>query len=56
MIDVSAMEIVGMLLLAAVVLRAAWLVTHPAAHHAVLRPAHWADQVDRAMHTTQHRA
>lgn len=56
MIHVSAMEIVGMLLLAAVVLRAAWLALHPAAHHAALRPARWADQVDRAMHTAEHRA
>jgi len=54
--DVSAIEIVGMLMLGLVVLRAAWLLTHPAVHHAALRPAHWANQVDRAMHTAQHRA
>ncbi|NYE38570.1 hypothetical protein F4692_003720 [Nocardioides cavernae] len=56
MIAVPAIEIVGMLLLALVLLRATWLALHPAAHHAALRPAHWAHQVDRAMHTAQHRA
>jgi hypothetical protein len=53
---VPAIEIVGMLLLAAMVLRAAWLAMHPAAHHAVLRPARWSDEVDRVLHTAQHRA
>lgn len=53
---VAAIQIVGMLLLAAMVLRAAWLATHPAAHHAVLRPARWSDEVDRVLHAAQHRA
>lgn len=52
----TAIEILGTLLLALVVLRAAWLAMHPAAHQAALRPARWSDAVDRAMHTAQHRA
>ncbi|SEC90120.1 hypothetical protein SAMN04489844_3217 [Nocardioides exalbidus] len=56
MIDVSAIEMVGLLALGLVVLRAAWLVAHPAVHHAALRPAHWATQVDRVLHTAEHRA
>jgi len=55
-IHVPAIEIIGLMVLGLVVLRATWLVAHPAVHHAVLRPAHWATRVDRAMHTAQHRA
>lgn len=51
-------ELVGMLVVGLVVLRAAWLATHPATHHAALRPAHWSREVDRVLHshTAQHRA
>ena len=56
MIVVPAIEMAGVLVLILVVLRAAWLATHPALHHAALRPAHWSREVDRALHTAQHRA
>lgn len=56
MIVVSAIELLGVLVVGLVVLRATWLVTHPAAHHAALRPARWSDKVDQALHTAQHRA
>lgn len=49
MSSVPAIELLGWLALAVVVLRAIWLLTHQAAHHAALRPVHWAQQVDRAM-------
>jgi hypothetical protein len=55
-IHVPAIEIAGLLMLGLVVLRAAWLVTHPAVHHAALRHAHWSREVDRVLHTAQHRA
>lgn len=53
----TAIELVGTLVLALAVLRAAWLAMHPAAHHAALRPAHWSREVDRVLggHTAQHR-
>lgn len=53
-----AIDVVGMLVLGLVVLRALWLAAHPAAHHAALRPAHWSREVERAMHPHpgQHRA
>ncbi|WP_210651649.1 hypothetical protein [Nocardioides sp. SYSU D00065] len=58
MIVVPTIELVGMLLLGLVVLRAAWLATHPAVHHAALRPARWSREVDRVLHGhhPQHRA
>ena len=58
MIVVPAIEMLGVLVLGLVVLRAAWLATHPAVHHAVVRPAHWSAEVDRALsrHTAKHRA
>ncbi|MDZ5661678.1 hypothetical protein HN031_18245 [Nocardioides sp. zg-1308] len=58
MIVVPAIELVGMLLLGLVVLRAAWLATHPALHHAALRPDHWSREVDRVLHQQhpRHRA
>ncbi len=56
MIVVSAIELVGMVVLAVVVLRAVWLATHPGLHHAALRPTHWSREVDRVLHTAQHRA
>jgi hypothetical protein len=55
-IVVPATELVGMLLLGLVVLRAVWLATHPAVRHAALRPARWSHEVDRVLHTGQHRA
>jgi hypothetical protein len=48
-IVVPAIELLGVLVLGLVVLRAAWLATHPAVHHAVVRPAHWSAQVDRVL-------
>lgn len=58
MIDVPAIEIVAMLMLAAVVLRAVWLVTHQSAHHAALQPARWSREVDRVLvgRPARHRA
>ena len=58
MIVVPAIELVGMLLLGLVVLRAVWLATHPAMHHAALRPAHWSAEFDRVMsrQPAKHRA
>lgn len=53
---VPTMEILATLLLAVVVLRAVWLATHPAVRHAALRPAHWSREVDRVLHSAQHRA
>ena len=52
----SAIELFGVVALGLVVLRAAWLVTHPAVHHAALQPARWSDEVDRALHAARHRA
>lgn len=58
MIHVPAIEIVAMLMLAAVVLRAGWLVTHQSAHHAALQPARWSREVDRVLvgRSARHRA
>lgn len=58
MIAVPAIELVGMVVLLVVVLRAAWLAMHPAAHHAALRPAHWSHEVDRVLsrNARHHRA
>lgn len=58
MIVVPAIELLGVLLLGLVVLRAAWLATHPAVHHAAMRPAHWSAEVDRVLSrgTARHRA
>lgn len=51
-------ELLGVLVLGLVVLRAAWLATHPALHHAAVRPAHWSAEVDRVLagHHPKHRA
>lgn len=58
MIVVPAIELLGVLVLGLVVLRASWLVTHPAVHQAVTRPAHWSAEVDRVLagHHPRHRA
>ena len=52
----SAIELFGVVALGLVVLRAAWLVTHPAVHHATRPPARWSAEADRARHTARHRA
>ena len=50
MIVVPAIELLlGMLVVGLVVLRAAWLVMHPAAHHAMQGAGYWSAQTDRVM-------
>jgi hypothetical protein len=57
-IVVPAIDLLGVLLLGLVVLRAAWLATHPAVHHAAVRPARWSAEVDRVLSrgAARHRA
>jgi hypothetical protein len=57
-IVMPAIELLGVLLLGLAVLRAAWLATHPAVHHAAMRPAHWSAEVDRLLSrgSAKHRA
>ncbi len=43
----AAIDLLGVLVLVLVVLRASWLATHPSVHHAAMRPAHWSAEVDR---------
>jgi hypothetical protein len=55
---VPAIDLLGVLVLGLVVLRASWLATHPSVHHAAMRPAHWSAEVDRLLnrHPAKHRA
>ena len=57
-IVVAAIDLLGVLVLGLVVLRASWLATHPSVHHAAMRPAHWSAEVDRVLsrHPAKHRA
>jgi hypothetical protein len=57
-IVVAAIDLLGVLVLGLVVLRASWLATHPSLHHAAMRPTHWSAKVDRAVnrHPAKHRA
>jgi hypothetical protein len=55
---VPAIELLSVLVLGLVVLRASWLATHPSVHHAAMRPAHWSAEVDRMLscQPAKHRA
>ena len=58
MIVVPATELLGVLVLGLVVLRASWLASHPSLHHAAMRPARWSAEVDRVLsrQPAKHRA
>jgi hypothetical protein len=57
-IVVPATELLGVLVLGLVVLRASWLAAHPSVHHAAMRPARWSAEVDRVLtrQPAKHRA
>jgi len=57
-IVVAAIDLLGVLVLGLVVLRASWLATHPSVHHAAMRPARWSAEVDRVVgrQPAKHRA
>jgi hypothetical protein len=57
-IIVPVIDLLGVLVLGLVVLRASWLAAHPSLHHAAMRPARWSAEVDRVVsrQPAKHRA